>query len=62
MLLEKSAVPGSALVSDRRVFELLPIMVLVQPAGGPVLCGGMSRRRWVGLSGSIRNPIWWMAT
>ena len=42
--------------------ELLPIMVVVQPGGGPVLCGGMSRRRWVGLSGSIRNPIWWMAT
>jgi len=26
-----------------------------------VVFGPMSRRRWVGLAGSIRNPSWWMA-
>jgi hypothetical protein len=42
--------------------EWMPIIVLIHPGGGPVLFGGISRRRWVGLSGSMWYPIWWMAT
>jgi len=30
--------------------------------GGPLFRQPMSRRRWVGLAGSIVIPSWWMAT
>ena len=56
------AVPGSALVSDRRMFRVVADHGFGPAGGWSGVVWGMSRRRWVGLSGSIRNPIWWMAT